>query len=252
MLGKRGQHPAVAVGAHGQAIGPFQQELARCRIDRRHRALAEDVQVFFGQPEAVLRGEESQRLLVRRRTGHQVERDPHPVPLGRGQDLFDMDLKQASAGNGADRKHALGMVKPQAGSLPSRDQDDADLPRRQGLLTPARASAGEKRFFDASSRKDDHGYCRRRSPQGQIAEIALVLPLRIQLLDQREIDAADLPGQRLALPGVQICPKGQQMFLPVLAQDCRQVAVAHDYQPMTMFDSIALRACSRSVPVLCM
>ena len=136
-LGKRGQHAAVAVGAHGQAIGRFQQELARCRIDRRHRALAEDVQVFFGHPEAVMRGEETERLLVRRRTGHQVERYPHPVPLGRGQDLFDMNLKQGSAGDGADRKHALGMVKPQAGPLPSGDQDHADLPGRQGLMTPA-------------------------------------------------------------------------------------------------------------------
>ena len=58
-----------------------------------------------------------------------------------------------------------------------------------------------------------------RSPQGQIAEIALVLPLRVQLPDQREIDAADLPGERLSGPAVQLCPQAQQMLLPVPLQE---------------------------------
>ena len=132
----------MAVGAHGQAIGRFQQELACRRIDRGHRTLAEHVQVFLGHAEAVVRREETERLLVRRRASHQVQWNPHTVPQGRGQDLFDMNLKQAAAGDRPDRKHALGMIKPQAGPLPSRDQDHADLPGREGLMTPSASLDG--------------------------------------------------------------------------------------------------------------
>ncbi len=157
-LGKGGQHAAVAVGAHGQAVRRFQQELARCRIDRRHRPLAEDVQVLCRQPEAVVGGKELDRLLVRRRAGHQIQRNPHAVPSRRGQHLLDVDLKQGAAGDGADRKHALGMVETQAGPLPAGDEDDADLPGRQGLVTPAagfgkREPVPDPSAFAAFSRK---------------------------------------------------------------------------------------------------
>ena len=94
-LGKCGQHAAVAVGAYGEPIGRFQQELARRRIDRRHRSLAENMQILLGHAKAVVRGKKIERLLVRCRTGHQVKRYSRPVPLGRGEDLFDMNLKQA-------------------------------------------------------------------------------------------------------------------------------------------------------------
>ena len=108
------------------------------------------------------------------------------------------------------------MVKPQAGPLPSRDQDHADLPGREGLVTPGASLAGREAVL-GGVQPEGRGL---PGPQGQIAKIALVLPLGKKLLDQREINAADLPGQRLALLGVQLCPEGQQVFLPEGPQDC--------------------------------
>ena len=203
-LGKGGQHAAVAVGAHGQAIGRFQQESARRRIDRRHRALAEYVQVFFGHPEAVVRGEERERLLVRRRTGHQVERNPHPVPPGRGQDLFDMDLKQACG-----RRRGRSETCPWDGRTPG----GSPALRRPGSRRPARppgpADPG-RGLLPARSGSSMRPAGRPRAAAARKAR-SRKLPWScrwaIQLLDQREIDAADLPGQRLSLPGVQAVPR---------------------------------------------
>jgi hypothetical protein len=39
------------------------------------------------------------------------------------------------------------------------------------------------------------------------------------------------------------------MLLPGRPKDGQESADVHGYQPITMFDSIAFRACSRSVPV---
>ena len=204
-LGKRGQHSAVAVGAQGQAIGGVQQDLAGGGIDRRHRALTENVKVFRAQAETVVRGQETERLLMRRRTGHQVQRYPHAVPPGHGLQLLDVDLKQCSAGNGANRKLTLGVVKSQAGSLPSRHQDHTYVTVRKPLLSP-RTTFGRRETVLGNVQPEGRRF---RCPQSQVAKIALVVPLGIQLLDQREIDTADLPSQQFLLPRLQLGPKTQ-------------------------------------------
>ena len=54
--------------------------------------------------------------------------------------------------------------------------------------------------------------------QGQVAEIALCLPLRIQLLDQREINASICRASDSRSRASNCAPETQQMFLPVLPE----------------------------------
>jgi hypothetical protein len=87
------------------------------------------------------------------------------------------------------------MIEPQAASLPSRDQNHADLPGRQSLATSLAGLSRRKPILCGVKPKGG-GLTRAR---GQVAEIALILPLQKELLHQREIDALNLPGERLAL-----------------------------------------------------
>ena len=57
----------------------IQQYLSALRIDGRHRALAENRQVFRRQPKPLVPREIFHRLLVRGGTGHQAQRHAHAV-----------------------------------------------------------------------------------------------------------------------------------------------------------------------------
>src|SRR4029077_12634964 len=93
---------------------------------------------------------------------------------------------------------------------------------------------------------------RRSGAQRQVAEVALVLPLRVQLLNKAEIDALNVLCERVSLGGAQLLPEVQQMLLAERPKHGQETIAVHVYQPMTMFDSMAFRACSKSVPVWCM
>jgi hypothetical protein len=136
--GEGGEHAAVPTRAAGQPARRFQEQFSAGRLDGRHGPLAEDHQVRDGQSEPLVPGEEFQRLGMRGRAGHQVQRHMRLVPPGRGQDLLDVDLEQRPAGQGADRVHPLGMVEAQAGALPARYQNGAHLAGVEGL-----AAAGQ-------------------------------------------------------------------------------------------------------------
>ncbi len=91
---------------------------------------------------------------------------------------------------------------------------------------------------------------RRRRAHRQLAKVALVLPLGEEPLDQWEIDLPKLSRERLAVVRAQFVPETAPVFPAKWLEVHYSVNVTfHDYQPMTMFDSIAFRACSRSVPV---
>ncbi len=156
-----------------------------------------------------------------------------------------MDLKESAAGNGADAETCPWGDRSQARALSSGNEDDADLTGGERLPPSGAGFIGREPVMCGIQPKRR----RRRGPQRQLAEVALVLPLRMQPLDQAKVDAFDLPGKRLPACGANCVPEAQQVLLAERLENRQKTVTVHGYQPMTMFDSMAFRACSRSVPV---
>ena len=163
--------------------------------------------------------EEADRLLVRGIAGHDVIGDGHAGPPRTGDRLFDEKLKQRIIANGADGKHALGMVKPQSASLSAGDQNDANLAVSQQLL----ALPGRFPVF---------GYFLRRIGQSdQIARPCgapragfrlfssrCCAGFRQETFDLREINGGDLCNKCFAFRWIEFIPRVQQMLLVVLLE----------------------------------
>ena len=89
------------------------------------------------------------------------------------------------------------MVESQPGPLAARHENNADFARREGLLAAGPALVGRETVLGRVQAKGR----RLPGPQGQIAEVALVISPGKKPLDQGKIDLADLRGQRLTLRG---------------------------------------------------
>ena len=139
---KRRDRAAVAVGAEEQLVFRGQQQLAGLRVDRRHRALAENNQVVFGKPEPLVLVEEIDLLVVRDGAGHHVDRHRRAVATGCGERLFQMDLQERRARHRSDRIHALGLVETEPAALPSGREQHANFAGRQRLLAASSGFVG--------------------------------------------------------------------------------------------------------------
>ena len=185
----------MAVGAQGEAVRGVQQHLARRRVDRRHRPLAEDVQVFFRQAESVVPPEKRDGFLVGGRAGHQVQGNPRAVASARGDDLLDVDLKQRLSRHRPDRKHALGVVEPEPRRLPSGHEDHADLARRERLGPASPGLVGREGVL----RGVEPERRRRAGPVDQLVNVLDHVARVVQRGNLSQVDRANLGRQGLAL-----------------------------------------------------
>lgn len=246
--GKGRQHAAVPVGAERKAIGRFQKNFAACRIDGRHRALAENEQILGGQSKSIMCVKILNCLLVRCRAGHQIERHPHTETPRGGQQLFDVDLEESAAGDRADLEHALGMVEPQARALPAGNEYDANLPSSHGL-SPAHTGIIKRDTVLCSIETEPDG---RPGTHARSRKLLWSCPCACNFWMRRKSTPWICRVSESRPAAAQLVPKVKQMLLAERPKHGQQSIAVHVYQPMTMFDSMAFRACSKSVPVWCM
>ncbi len=195
----------MPVGTDGNSTGGLQQHAAALCVQSRHRALAEEKKVFLGQPEAVLRGKELGRLIVRRRTGHHVQRNSHAVTSARGHDLLEKDLKQRFVRERADSEHALGMIQSQPRSLSAGHKDGANVTRPKGFDP---ALAGLLRGHGILCGIQSEGRWRRAAIQ-QVAHVRPAIAAVKQPADQSKVDRLDLPRECLAIGRCEPVPERQ-------------------------------------------
>ena len=167
----------------------------------------------------------AERLLVRRRTGHQVKRYPHAVPLGRRP--------------GSSRRGSGTAVRPETGpigNMPLGWSNPSRVPCPPATsITPTSpaASASAPRRRASAGREPVRGRVqpegrRRPGALGQRAEIALLVPLAVQPLQQVQVQRADRAAKRL-LPGRgQLIPESQQVLLAVAGQQGLDFFLLHN------------------------
>ncbi len=206
---------AVSVGADGDPPRRFQQHAARPGVHRGHRPLTEDEQIVRRQPKPLLGIEKGHGFRVGRRTGHQIQRNPHAIAPAGGHDLLHVELEERFAGKRSDGEQALGMIEAQTGPLSAGHEEHAELSGPQRFLGPPAGLLRGERVLGGIQTEG-----RRRHGAGrQFAHVVLAAAGFVQPSNQREVDGLDLPGQRLALAGVEFPPKRQQVFLAVRAED---------------------------------
>src|SRR5438128_6448444 len=152
-------------------------------------------------------------LRMCRRAGHYQKRDRRGIPSPKGEDFLGMDLKEALVRYWANREHSLGVIKAEAAPLATGHQQDRNLPATQGVFAE---SAGLWAFVP--ERND-----RRRRDLLRPRQHKRLVPLRIQLTQLFQIDRPQLFEQAAALVVVQAVPRGDHVFLAVLAELVSQV-----------------------------
>ena len=203
-----------------------EQDFAGVEVDRRHRPLAEDKNVFVGESEIGVFLKERDRFGVRRGARLDAERNPRSVFRRHSADAFDMNLEERRFGNGADRVNSFGVVEVEARPLTARDDDDRDFSGAEVFL--ALGDRFERRNFVAGFDDGRGGRFRERRVGGavEVAQIAQLERGRLfgavgqrgggrrveavfeEAVELGEVDLFDLFAQRVLLVGGQLVPKG--------------------------------------------
>src|SRR5438132_187450 len=108
---QRQQRAAVAIGTDKQPAWRFQEELAGGSIKGRQGSLAKEKHFVRGKPEVAVLLKEFARLGICSGACHDQEGDGLAVAAAEGEHFLRMDLKQALAGDRADREHPLRIVE---------------------------------------------------------------------------------------------------------------------------------------------
>ena len=117
---------AMPIRRHCQARTVAEQHFSGGCIQGGQAPLHEECDGLFGQREVVVGFKEFNGLIVSCIAGHNEPRKYRGMASPACENLFGKDLKQGSIGNWSDREHALGMIEPEASSLPSGNGDDRD------------------------------------------------------------------------------------------------------------------------------
>ena len=206
-----GDHAAVSVGAHEDAAGRLEDDLAVGRHAGPHALLEED-HVRRVEPEVVVLLEVRHGGGVVRGARHHVERDRRLVAEGEREDLARVEVEERRARDRADRVGALRAVEAEARALPARDEQHAHVPGRELLLAGVDGALQRRALQLVHLRGGRLALLR----GGRAAAGDHRLAAR-QLL---EVDRLDLREERLALRRGEFLPELQDVSLPVLLQ-CR-------------------------------
>ena len=174
------------------AIG--QQQLVGLGVDGGHGSLAKDGHVV--RQRVRNRSFSCQivdRLVVRGRAGHQIDRDRSAGRPAASERLFEQNLKQRGPGERADREHPLGMGKPEPCSLAAGHDDQADLAGGQSLPRPVAGPWRPSQSARSASRIAAGGSAR----WAKSAQAWPACPAAVSRSISSEVDLVDLVGQGL-------------------------------------------------------
>ena len=123
-------NPSVAVRTQCNARGRFHQDPTRLGIHRRHGALLKNHQLLIAEPQIPSLGKVLSSRPIGRWTGHDEQRNRYAKFFHRPAKRVDMHLKKRATRYRTNRIHTLGLIKSQACSLTTSDQDHRHLTSR--------------------------------------------------------------------------------------------------------------------------
>ena len=211
------------------ARGVPSKQLAGPGIDGRHRPLAEDVQILRRQAEAVVRGEE-------RRWSRRAWRGSSSGTAGSARRTGGrwQGSSPRESGTATARRPARSETSPWDDRIPAgcpvrRPPDHGGhFAGSDRLAAPATGLVGGE---PVSRRIETNGRrCGPASRANRRKSPWLSAP-RIELPDERQVDAADLLGKRLPLAAVEAVPKRQDVFLAVGRKQTFEIASTGGHFP---------------------
>ena len=229
--------PPCPSGLDGQAARGFQQHPAGRGIDRRHRPLAEDVQVLFGQAEAIVRGEESRRSR-RASPGWSSGRaeSARRAAAPRRRSFRRGSERATGRRRGPMGNMPLGWSNPRRVPCPPATRITPTCPAAEGLAAARGGPRSRREAVLRTSKRNAGGGPARRPARGN-SPWSCPAPDRAAGAKSRSMPA-DLPASDSRPWGVNPCPNASKMFLLAVGRRIAKASVASAHRTLPAHDHV--------------